>query len=141
MARLSDFDTTQKYVATIDRSERLTPEGTEEVREIVMEVKQKGFSCEINQSFGVLIDAPSDFGNTTHHRLYSVADLPGEKNGNPMITFLVKRCSYVDDLVANNMKASLQTTYVTDASVMRSRSQVLLTYPSLFRKTRPPISF
>ena len=97
MARLSDFDTKHKYSATIAQSTRLTPEGTEEVREIVMEVGEPGFKCEINQSFGVLIDAPQEFGNKTHHRLYSIADLPGESKGQPLITFLVKRCSYVDD--------------------------------------------
>lgn len=97
MARLSDFKTDHKYEAKVVKTERLTPAETEEVREIVLEVDQKDFSCEVNQSFGVLIHVESEFGNKTHHRLYSVADLPKQKNKKPLITFLVKRCAYVDD--------------------------------------------
>ena len=104
MARLVDFKTDQKYTATVISSERLTPEETEEVREIVVAIQQPDFKCEVDQSFGVLIDAPGDFGNTTHLRLYSVADLPEEKDGNQLITFLVKRCSYVDEFSGEKYK-------------------------------------
>ena len=61
-----------------------------------MEVDSE-FECKVDQSFGVLVDSRGEFGNTLHHRLYSVADLPSRQNGKRLITFLVKRCSYVDD--------------------------------------------
>lgn len=96
MARLTDFNTDQQYQATIRKTERLTPAGTEEVREIILEA-EADFTCQVDQSFGVLLQSNGEFGNMLHHRLYSVADLPKRKNGNPMITMLVKRCSYVDD--------------------------------------------
>ena len=96
MAKLADLNTGNKYQATIQKTDRLTPAGTEEVREILLEVKQPEFECQVDQSFGVLVKAMGEFGNTFHHRLYSVADLPGKKNGNPLLTMLVKRCSYVD---------------------------------------------
>ena len=97
MAHLSDYNVDRQYQATVKKTERLTPSDTEEVREILLEVKQSEFECRVNQSFGVLVKASGDFGNTYHHRLYSVADLPEKKRGKPMITLLVKRCSYVDD--------------------------------------------
>ncbi|MCW5515732.1 hypothetical protein [Muriicola sp. Z0-33] len=97
MAHLSDFDIEKQYKAVVKNTSRLTPPDTEEVREIVLEVKDPEFECEVDQSFGVLTSATGDFGNTLHHRLYSVADLPKRVKGNPQLTMLVKRCSYVDD--------------------------------------------
>ena len=96
MAHLADFDIENKYKATIKNTLRLTPLDTEEVREILLEA-QPEFKCEVDQSFGVLVKASGEFGNTYHHRLYSVADLPERENGKPQITMLVKRCSYVDE--------------------------------------------
>ena len=95
MAHLAELNIENKYQATVKKTERLTPKGTEEVREILLEV-QPEFHCQVDQSFGILVKSSGEFGNTLHHRLYSVADLPGKKNGNPLITMLVKRCSYVD---------------------------------------------
>jgi ferredoxin--NADP+ reductase len=95
MAHLTDFDTEQQFKATVRKTERMTPAETEEIREIVIEVP--GFECQVDQSFGVLVPIKNEWGSTVHHRLYSAADLPDRSNGNPLITMLVKRCSYVDD--------------------------------------------
>jgi ferredoxin--NADP+ reductase len=97
MARLADFDTDHQYQAVVMQTKRLTPPETDEVREIVIEVKDSGFHAEVDQGFGVLVKSSGEFGNSLHHRLYSVADLPERKNGNPLITMLVKRCAYVDE--------------------------------------------
>lgn len=97
MAHLADYPTDTKYKAVVKKTERLTPKDTDEVREIILEVQAEDFDCEIDQSFGVLVESHGEFGNTTHHRLYSVADLPGKEDGKTQITMLVKRCSYVDD--------------------------------------------
>lgn len=96
MAHLSDYDTRKQYFATVKKTRRLSPADAEEVKEIVLEVKDPAFECEIDQSFGVLIRGSDDFGNTLHHRLYSVADLPKNSKTKSTITTLVKRCSYVD---------------------------------------------
>lgn len=96
MAYLADFSTKDQYQATVKRTKRLTPADTQEIREIVLEV-DPAFECEVDQGFGVLLEASGEFGNTMHHRLYSVADLPERDNGNPLITMLVKRCEYVDE--------------------------------------------
>ena len=97
MAHLSDFDVEKRYKAVVKNTKRLTPADTEEVREIVLEVKDPEFECEVDQSFGVLLNTAGDFGNKLHHRLYSVADLPKRVNGNRQLTMLVKRCDYVDE--------------------------------------------
>lgn len=97
MAHLSDYDTRKKYIAVVRKTRRLTPEEVDEVREIVLDVKDPAFDCEIDQSFGVLVNTTDDFGNTLHHRLYSVADIPSKDKNKTTLTMLVKRCSYVDD--------------------------------------------
>ena len=53
MAHLADYDTENKYKAAILKTDRLTPLDTEEVREIMLEVKDPDFACEVDQSFGV----------------------------------------------------------------------------------------
>lgn len=97
MAHLADYNTDKTYQATVKKTLRFTPENVDDIRELVLEVDQPEFECEVDQSFGVLVKAPTDFGNQLHHRLYSVADIPTKKNGKTQITMLVKRCSYVDD--------------------------------------------
>jgi ferredoxin--NADP+ reductase len=97
MTKLSDYNIERKFPARVVETKRLTPEDLEEVREIQLEVEDPSFHCEIDQSFGVLVETKGAFGNQYHHRLYSVADLPGQINDKPHITFLVKRCNYVDD--------------------------------------------
>lgn len=97
MAHLADYPTETTYQAVVKSSKRLTPMGTDEVREIILEVKDPSFHCKVDQSFGVLVKSSGEFGNAFHHRLYSVADLPGKAGGNPLLTFLVKRCSYIDE--------------------------------------------
>lgn len=97
MASLADYNTDKKYQAKVKKTDRLTPADTDEIREIMLEVQQPGFACQVDQSFGVLIKTSGEFGTEYHHRLYSVADLPAHENGKPLITMLVKRCFYVDE--------------------------------------------
>ncbi len=115
MAHLADFNTEKKFRATVKKTERLTPANTEEVREILLEV-QPEFNVKVDQSFGVLVKSSGEFGNTFHHRLYSVADLPEKKNGNPLITMLVKRCSYVDDF-SGELYDGVASNYLCDRRV------------------------
>lgn len=116
MAHLSDFNIENKYKAVVKNTERLTPMDTEEVREIILEIKDRGFDCEVDQSFGVLVKASGTFGNTLHHRLYSVADLPEQSKGNLEITMLVKRCSYVDEF-SGELYQGIASNYLCDRKV------------------------
>jgi ferredoxin--NADP+ reductase len=97
MAHLEDFNTDNRFQARVLKTERLTPEETDEVREILLEVQDPQFDCAVHQGFGVLMKTSGEFGNRLHHRLYSVADLPEKQNGRQRIAMLVKRCWYVDD--------------------------------------------
>ena len=116
MAQLADFDIENKYKATIKKSERLTPLDTEEIRELLLEVEQPEFQCKVDQSFGVLVKTKGEFGNAYHHRLYSVADLPSKQNGKPLITMLVKRCSYVDEW-SGELYHGVASNYLCDRKV------------------------
>lgn len=116
MARLADLNTENTYQATVKKTERLTPPNTEEVRELLLEINKPGFEFQVDQSFGVLVEAPGDFGNVYHHRLYSVADLPKKSNGKQEITMLVKRCSYVDEF-SGELHKGVASNYLCDRKV------------------------
>lgn len=96
MVRLSDLDIQNKNKAIIKKSIRFTPDDTDEVREILLEVDRPDFKYQVGQSVGVLVKN-NEFGNEYHHRLYSVADLPKTSGKKPQIKILVKRCEFVDE--------------------------------------------
>ncbi len=95
---LADYDTGERYGATLVSSERLTDEASEEeVRELVLEIDRGDSPYRLGQIIGVLAPGP-EFGKEHHLRLYSVADLPEPgPSGRPRIAICVRRCSYVDD--------------------------------------------
>jgi ferredoxin--NADP+ reductase len=124
MARLAELNTENKYKATVKKSERMTPAGTEEIREISLEVDPE-FKCDVDQSFGVLVKNTDEFGNEYHHRLYSVADIPVVKNGKHQIKLLVKRCSYVDEFSGEEHKG-IASNYLCNR---KKGDQIILTGP------------
>lgn len=113
MSYLSDLDTSKQYKAKVKKTKRLTPANVEEIREIQLEINSPEFKVEVDQSFGVLVYHKSDFGNTYHHRLYSVADIPEYSKGKSLITMLVKRCFYVDDF-SGEMYPGIGSNYLCD---------------------------
>jgi ferredoxin--NADP+ reductase len=138
MSYLSDLNTKQQYKAKVKQSHRLTPTNKEEIREIILEVEDPEFKCQVDQSFGVLVEHSSDFGNEFHHRLYSVADLPATKNGNTQITMLVKRCSYVDDF-SGELYHGVSSNYLCDRKVgIKSPLQVPLNCHLKCRRIKHP---
>lgn len=116
MAYLADFNTDHTFQATVRKTERMTPAETEEVREILLEVNDPAFNCEVDQSFGVLVNATGEFGNQYHHRLYSVADLPSRDKDSRLLTMLVKRCSYVDEFSGERVEG-IASNYLCDRQV------------------------
>lgn len=116
MAHLSDYDTKKQFSAIVKKTRRLSPDDSEEIREIILEIKDVDFTCEVDQSFGVLVKTSDDFGNTLHHRLYSVADLPTKYKGRTRITLLVKRCSYVDAF-SGELHDGIASNYLCDRQV------------------------
>jgi ferredoxin--NADP+ reductase len=98
MARLEDYDTSNQFVGTVKENTRITPEETEEVRDIILEVNDSNLELEPGQSVGVLVSGPHEFGHKDHFRLYTIADIPRKaKSGKPIINLCVRRCSYIDD--------------------------------------------
>jgi len=102
--RLEDYPTDPRYNATVLKSERITDEDADvEVRELVLEIDRQDFDFDIGQSIGVLAEGPGEFGGSTHHRLYTVADIP-TSDGKPEITIVVRRCNYIDDYSGEEYK-------------------------------------
>jgi ferredoxin--NADP+ reductase len=95
---LADYDSDERYRATVVSSERITSESSsEEVRELVLDVERPDFAFQIGQSIGVVVPGAAEFGKEHHFRLYSVADLPERgESGRPRIKIAVRRCSYID---------------------------------------------
>ncbi|MBV6639077.1 MAG: ferredoxin-NADP reductase [Cyclobacteriaceae bacterium] len=116
MAHLSDYDTRKQYFAVVKKTRRLSPEDSDEVREIILEVKDPTFSCEVDQSFGVLVRTTDNFGNELHHRLYSVADLPSKHSGKTRITMMVKRCNFLDPF-SGELEEGIASNYLCDRKV------------------------
>ena len=55
MAHISDYSTENQYTAKIKKSNRLTPPDVDEIRELLLEVQVPEFTCDVDQSFGVLV--------------------------------------------------------------------------------------
>ena len=97
MTHVTEFISDTRFAAKVLGTKRLTPENTDEIREILVEIQDPEFEIRPDQSFGVLLKATDDFGSREHHRLYSLADLPKRVKGKMRISLLVKRCFYVDE--------------------------------------------
>lgn len=95
--RLRDYDTSTRYTATVVSTQRITPELTDEVRELELDV-HRDFGFKVGQSIGILVPGDVDFGPKEHFRLYTVADLPEvNHNGDVRLKICVKRVHYIDD--------------------------------------------
>lgn len=97
--RLSDYDTTNKMSATVVKSTRITPAGSKtELRHIDLAVDDIDFTYGIGQSIGILVPGPHDYGQKEYLRLYSIAGSAKGDGIHPVISLLVKRSFYVDDV-------------------------------------------
>jgi len=96
---LADYDTADRFRATVIANERITPESSEEeVRELTLDIDRPELDFSIGQSLGVVAPGDPVFGQKEHFRLYSVADLPEKTpDGRPRIKICVRRCFYVDE--------------------------------------------
>jgi len=96
--RLTDYDTTNRMSASVMSSTRITPEDSKtELRHIDLAVDNLDFTYEVGQSVGVLVPGPHEFGQKEYLRLYSIAGSGTGDDIKPVISLLVKRCSYIDD--------------------------------------------
>lgn len=97
--KLTEYDISHPYKATIVKSERITDPSTDEVRHIVLNVANATFHHVEGQSIGVLVPGPHAFGNANHMRLYSIASArEGEAHNMSEISICVRRCFYIDEV-------------------------------------------
>ncbi|MEW6513096.1 MAG: oxidoreductase [Pseudomonadota bacterium] len=96
IAAASATDAAKTLVATLVRSERITPDNApEEVRHMVFLRKDPAFDCKLGQCIRIL--APGQYGNKHHPRLYLVADETIERDGGVEFALCVRRHNYIDD--------------------------------------------
>ncbi|MDH5324776.1 MAG: ferredoxin-NADP reductase [Gammaproteobacteria bacterium] len=114
--RLSDYDTSKRYQATVCSSKRLTPtDSDDEVKEIALSVTDYT-PKRIEACIGVVVPGPHDYGHKTHFRLYTLADVPVQHGNNTQITIVVKRCNNVDPYSGESYRG-IASNYLCDLKV------------------------
>jgi ferredoxin--NADP+ reductase len=104
--------TTQAFIKD---SRRITPESTEEIRHITLQVADPAFQFGEGQSIGVVVPGPHPFGNAFHVRRYSIANarsIPVETGVE--LDLLVRRCFYIDE-VSGERYPGIASNYLCDA--------------------------
>lgn len=101
--------------ASIKESRRVTPEASEEVRHITLQVLDPAFQFVEGQSIGVVVPGPHPFGNPYHLRRYSIANARNiPLDGGVIIDLLVRRCFYIDE-VSGERYPGIASNYLCDA--------------------------
>ncbi|WP_296806183.1 oxidoreductase [Thiocapsa sp.] len=103
--------TTQAFIKD---SRRITPEKSEEVRHITLQVVDPAFQFVEGQSIGVVVPGPHPFGNPHHVRRYSIANarsIPVDTGVE--LDLLVRRCFYVDE-VSGERYPGIASNYLCD---------------------------
>jgi len=113
--KLTEYDISHPYTATVVSSERITDDSTDEVRHITLNIADATFHHFEGQSIGVLVPGPHVFGNEYHMRLYSIASSrSGEENNMAQISLCVRRCFYIDE-VSGERYPGVASNYLCDA--------------------------
>lgn len=118
--------------AIIKESRRITPQNTDEVRHIRLQVTDPAFRYIEGQSIGVVVPGPHPFGNPYHLRRYSIAnarELPVEAGID--LDLLVRRCFYIDE-VSGERYPGIASNYLCDARP-GDRIQITGPYASPFK--------
>jgi ferredoxin--NADP+ reductase len=114
MARLEDYDTDERFSATVKENTRLTPDDyADEVRNLVLEVDKPDFTFRAGQSIGLIVPGPHELGQKEHFRLYTVANTFEASGGKPRIEVCVKRCFYIDE-VSGERYDGIASNYLCD---------------------------
>jgi len=95
-ANISEKDATEAFIQS---TKRITPESTNEIRQIVLRVNTPAFYFLEGQNIGVLTPGPHPFGNKVHHRYYTIANANKSADGEGVeLELLVRRCFYIDEV-------------------------------------------
>lgn len=103
--------------ATLTSSRRITPDSTDEVRQLILQIDEPSFRYAAGQSISVLVPGPGEFGSGYHHRRYSIAN-PVERGNKQSIELelLVRRCFYLDE-ISGEQYPGIASNYLCDAKV------------------------
>lgn len=112
--------------ATLKSTTRITPDNTDEVRQLVLEIDDPAFRYGTGQSIGVLVPGPHEFGNPYHHRRYSIANPTQTGNSATIeLQLLVRRCFYLDE-ISGERYPGIASNYLCNA---RPGDKILITGP------------
>ncbi|CRI67414.1 putative Ferredoxin-NADP reductase [Thiocapsa sp. KS1] len=104
--------TTQAFIKD---SRRITPESSDEVRHITLQVVDPAFQFVEGQSIGVVVPGPHPFGNPFHVRRYSIANARSiPLDAGVALDLLVRRCFYIDE-VSGERYPGIASNYLCDA--------------------------
>ena len=99
MPDITDFDVSQKFTGVVKRSDRITPDDQDEVRQISLEINHRNWVYEDARNIGVFARGPKEFGSPILFRLYSIAGVTGlENDKKTRLEICVKRCFYIDEV-------------------------------------------
>lgn len=106
--------------ARVISNDRITPENTDEIRQLTLQINDPSFRYVEGQSIGVVVPGPHPFGNPYHLRRYSIAkDLGMNASGSSEFSIMVRRCFYVDEM--NGEKYSgIASHYLCDSDIGKS---------------------
>ena len=111
---LTEYDISHPYTAVVASTERITPEDTDEVRHIVLNISNATFNYLEGQSIGVMVPGPHPYGNQEHMRLYSIANArQGEEKNMAELSICVRRCFYIDE-VSGERHPGIASNYLCD---------------------------
>ncbi len=136
---LDDSITENTCEAILKSTTRITPDNTDEVRQLVLEIDDPAFRYSAGQSIGVLVPGPHEFGNPFHHRRYSIANPTQRGNSDAVeLELLVRRCFYLDE-VSGEQYPGIASNYLCNA---RPGDRITITgpYRSPFRIPQDPQS-
>ena len=93
-----EFNLDATVNATLVGSTRITPEDTDEVRELKLAVDDPAFRIVAGQNIGVVVEGDKAFGNQPHVRRYSITEVSNDLSEEKIeFSILVRRCFYIDD--------------------------------------------
>ncbi|MCP3665655.1 MAG: oxidoreductase [Gammaproteobacteria bacterium] len=96
---MAEIDMSRCVDAVLVASTRITPEETDEVRELKIVIDDPAFRATAGQSIGVVVAGDKEFGGQPHVRRYSITSVvnrPLEEDVE--IAILVRRCFYIDEI-------------------------------------------
>ncbi len=123
-------DVSEIFDSVVQSSMRITPEDTDEVRQIVLRVGEPAGHFREGYYIGVLIPGPHPFGNKFHHRYYSIVSAVDAGDGTDL-EILVRRCFYIDE-VSGEEYPGISSNRLCDAGP-RQRFTLTGPYPTPFR--------